>query len=296
MKSRLLFLAIFILRPALSLAVPNVIKDVAYLESGRAEKLDVFLPAPPAAGKLLPAVVWIHGGGWVGGTKTEARAQEICTTLANVGYVALNIDYKLGDGSWPTNLLDCKNAVRFLRTHAAEYHVDPARIGVAGGSAGGHLSLLVGLTSGEKNLEPTAPYPGVSSAVRCVIDMYGIANLLGGAAENQPAMKKLMTNSSKAFGATSLDAEVFGVASPVRYVKKDSPPVLIMHGRADPTVDFVQSEELVGGLKERGVAHEFVALDGIGHTFDWETWNKQPLPRDLRPVALAFLAKHLASK
>jgi dipeptidyl aminopeptidase/acylaminoacyl peptidase len=69
-----------------------------------------------------------------------------------------------------------------------------------------------------------------------------------------------------------------------------------MHGRADPTVDFAQSEDLVRGLTARGVVNEFVALDGIGHTFDWETWNKQPLPRDLRPVALAFLAKHLAAK
>ncbi len=298
MKTRLCLFAFLFSSATLSIAAPTVIKDINYLEAGRTEKLDVFLPAPPAAGKLSPAVVWIHGGGWTGGTKGEARAQEICTTLANAGYVALNIDYKLGAGSWPTNLLDCKNAIRFLRAHAAEYHVDPARIAVAGGSAGGHLALMVGFTAGEKNLEPDAPYPGVSSAVRCVIDMYGITDLLTRGqtdTSGQPtATRKLMDNSRGAFSAASEDADVLRVASPVNHVTKDSPPVLILHGHADTTVDYPQSEELVRVLKAAGVEHEAIFIDGIGHTFDWETWNKKPLPRDLRPVALAFLAKHLA--
>lgn len=276
----------------------RVERDVAFLAPGRAEKLDVYFPAPPAAGKLSPAVVWIHGGGWKSGDKGEARGTEICTTLAHAGYVAISINYKLGPGSWPTNLLDCKNGVRFLRAHAAEYHLDPARIAVAGGSAGGHLSLMVGATIGKKEFEPDAPYPGVSSAVRCVIDMYGIANLSvpgeRDASGKPTATNKLMHDSLADFDAANDEAEVFRVASPITYFANGAPPVLILHGRADTTVDFTQSELLVRVLQERGVEHEFVALDGIGHTFDWETWNKQPLPRDLRPVALGFLAKHLA--
>ena len=273
-------------------------RDVAFLAPGRTEKLDIYFPALPAAGKLSPTVVWIHGGGWKSGDKGEARGTEICTTLANAGYVAISINYLLGDNSWPTNLLDCKNGVRFLRAHAAEYHVDPARIAVAGGSAGGHLSLMVGLTTGKKEFEPDAPYPGVSSAVRAVIDMYGIANLSTHGqtdAKGEPtATRKLMNNSLAAFSAANDEADVFRVASPVLYAAKGAPSVLILHGNADTTVDYQQSEELVRVFKERGVEHEFILLDGIGHTFDWETWNKQPLPRDLRPVALAFLAKHLA--
>lgn len=272
-------------------------RDVAFLAPGRAEKLDIYFPAPPPAGKLSPAVVWIHGGGWKSGDKGEARGTEICTTLANAGYVAISINYKLGPGSWPTNLLDCKNGVRFLRAHAAEYRLDPARIAVAGGSAGGHLSLMIGATMG-KEFEPDAPYPGVSSAVRCVIDMYGIANLsVHGErdATGKPSVtNKLMNDSLADFDAANDEAEVFRVASPIKYFTNGAPPTLIFHGRADPTVDFSQSELLVRVFKERGIEHEFVALDGIGHTFDWETWNKQPLPRDLRPVALAFLEKHLA--
>ena len=132
----------------------RVTKDVAFLAAGRAEKLDVYQPAARADGRLHPALVWIHGGGWTGGTKNEARADNICRAAAMAGYVAVSIDYRLGDGAWPTNLFDCKNAVRFLRANAARYSVDPSRIGVAGGSAGGHLALMVALTAGTEGLEP----------------------------------------------------------------------------------------------------------------------------------------------
>src|SRR5688572_3661461 len=114
----------------------RITNDVAYLAPDRSEKLDLYLPADPAPGKLSPALVWIHGGGWTGGTKNEARAKNVCGTLAEAGYVAVSIDYRLGERAWPTNLHDCKNAVRFLRANADRYHVDPNRIAVAGGSAG----------------------------------------------------------------------------------------------------------------------------------------------------------------
>jgi dipeptidyl aminopeptidase/acylaminoacyl peptidase len=105
-----------------------------------------------------------------------------------------------------------------------------------------------------------------------------------------------MGNSLKVFGAKSDTDEVLRAASPVTHIAKGGPAVLVLHGRADSTVDYPQSEELVRVLQERGVPHEALFLDGVGHTFDWETWNKKPLPRDLRPVALAFLEKHLAPR
>ena len=276
----------------------RVTTDLAFLAPGRTEKHDVYLPVPPAAGKLSPAVVWIHGGGWTGGTKAEARAKEVCTTLANAGYVALNIDYKLGQDAWPTNLHDCKNAVRFLRSHAAEYHVDPDRIGVAGGSAGGHLSLMVAFTAGVKALEPDAPYPGVSSAVRCSIDMYGISDLRTRReieADGTVVDKFRPVGPVNVFGDAS-NAAVYRLASPVTHIAKNSPPVLILHGDKDTTVDLRQSQDLAAALAKAGVPHELVVVEGAGHTFDLETWNKKPLSRDLRPVALAFLEKHLAPR
>jgi acetyl esterase/lipase len=280
-------------------AAPRMIPDLAYLAPDRAEKLDLYLPVAPAKGKLSPAVVWIHGGGWTGGVKTENRAKEICTTLAAAGYVAVSVDYKLGDGAWPTNLHDCKNAVRFLRAHAATYQLDPDRIAVAGGSAGGHLALMVGFTGDRPEFEPAGaatPYPGVSSQVRAVIDLYGPANLLTRQEVDEkgtPTGKLRPAGPAKVFGTDDPTAPVYRRASPVTHVTKNSPPVLILHGRIDTTVDRAQSEELAGVLQHHGVPHEIVMVEGAGHTFDFETWNKKPLSRDLRPVALAFLAKYL---
>ena len=96
------------------------------------------------------------------------------------------------------------------------------------------------------------------------------------------------------YGTDDPAAPVYVRASPVTHVTKNAPPVLILHGQIDLTVDRAQSEELAGVLAKHGVPHEFVRVAGAGHTFDFETWNKQPLSRDLRPVALAFLEKHLS--
>jgi acetyl esterase/lipase len=279
---------------------PRVTTDLPFLAPDRAEKLDIYLPDTPPMGTLSPAVVWIHGGGWSGGTKNEARAKNICGILARAGYVAVSIDYRLGEGAWPTNLFDCKNAVRFLRAHAAKYNLDPNRIAVAGGSAGGHLALMVALTAGKDGLEPTGaetPYGGVSSAVRCVINMYGVTNLNTRRqtdSKGQPtATRKLMGASLKYFAATNDTADVLKLASPVTHVAKNSPPILTLHGRADTTVDFAQAEELDRVARERSARHELVLLEGVGHTFDWEKWSKKPLPGDVKGTALAFLAKNM---
>jgi len=236
----------------------------------------------------------------MGGTKNEARAKNVCMTLAEAGYVAVSIDYRLGDGAWPTNLFDCKNAVRFLRANAAKYRLDPNRIAVAGGSAGGHLALMVALTAGQRELEPmgaATPYPGVSSAVRCVINMYGVTNVLTRRATdpkgNPTAARPISESAIKVYGANSPDTPVFRLASPVTHVAKDSVPMLTLHGAADTTVDRAQAEELARVARERGARHELIILEGVGHTFDLQTWSKKPLPRDLRPVVLEFLAQQM---
>jgi acetyl esterase/lipase len=280
----------------------RVVTNVTYLAPDRAEKLDLYLPEGRAAGVKSPALVWIHGGSWIGGDKGEARAKEICGTLAGAGYVAVSINYKLGRGAWPQSLLDSKNAVRFLRARAEEYGIDPDRIAVGGGSAGGHLALMVGFTIGQKELEPDAPYPGASSSVRAILDCYGPANLVlppaAGGADPFPGMRKVMADARGVWGPEPAAEALLRSVSPTHIVAKGAPPVLIFHGLADPTVEVAQSIELAKALKERGVEHEFVTLEGVGHSFDFEIANPSSgtprLPRDLRPVALAFLAKHLA--
>ena len=278
----------------------RVTMDLAFLAPDRKETLDLYLPADAAPGQKRPALVWIHGGGWTGGTKAENRAKNICRTVAEAGYVAVSIDYRLGAGAWPTNLFDCKNAVRFLRANAARYGIDPDRIAVAGGSAGGHLALMVALTAGKPGLEPTGdatPYPGVSSAVRCVANFYGITNILTRRETDQQGnpseARRSLAGALSVHRATSEGDDVLRLASPVTHVARSSPPMLTLHGRADATVDYLQAEELDRVARERGAAHELLILDRVGHTFDLQTWAKKPLPQDLRPVFLAFLAKHL---
>jgi acetyl esterase/lipase len=287
-------------KPILPAPPPGVTieQDLTFLTPERKEKLDLYLPTDNAS--VHPAIVVIHGGGWVGGDKADARQFNIATDLAKSGYVCVSVNYQMDAeaGRWPTNLHDCKNAVRFLRKNAEKYKVDAEHIGVIGGSAGGHLSLMVGYTTDVKDLEPEAPYPGISDRVSAVVDLYGITNLLTRRktdADGNPT-GELFTQAALMPGSPRTDETAWKHASPVTYVTPLSPPTLILQGLADTTVDRDQSSELAGVLMHAGVEFELITLKGIGHTFDLETWKRQPLPRDLRPVVVAYFDRHLRAK
>lgn len=285
----------------------RVMSDVAYLPPERDEKLDLYVPNGRAAGAKSPAIVWVHGGGWMRGDKAEASAKEICTTLANAGYVTASINYRIGANSWPQNVRDVKNAVRFLRSKAADYGIDPERIAIGGGSAGAHLALMVAFTAGRVEFDPpryvAQPYDGVSSAVTCVLDLYGPTALAvreAVDADGKPLGKRRQpANSMEAFGATVSysggTVEFFVAASPVTYVNPKSPPVLILQGTRDSEVDPNQPKTLAAVLTQHHVAHQIKFIEGAGHGFDFEAWRGQPLAEDLRPTVLAFLAKHLGA-
>jgi len=285
-------------KPVLPPAPEGVIiqQDVSYLAPDRAEKLDLYLPANRPKGARSPAVVMIHGGGWVGGDKAEGRSFNICTTLALAGYVCVSINYTLERGKcWPTNLRDCKNAVRWLRVNADKYGVDADHIGVIGGSAGGHLALMVAYTNRVPKLEPASPYPLVSDRVQCVVDMYGITDLLTRQKTDEqgnPTGERIGTTAMMTRTAAE-DPDGWRFASPVYHISKSSPPTLILHGMIDTTVDRDQATELAQKLEECGVEHQLIMVDGIGHTFDLQSWSKKPLPNDLRPIVTAFFDKHL---
>lgn len=248
--------------------------DVDYLGGGRQEKADLYLPA--ATGQKTPAVVIIHGGGWSGGQKRAAREINIGTTLAQNGYVGMSIDYLLADKNhpgptWPQNLYDCKTAVRWLRKNAERLHIDPARIGVIGGSAGGHLAAMVGLCGGE--LDP----PGEGDCrVQCAVDLYG------------PVLWFEQTDIAM-FRKTRAEApELYKQADPRSHIDKDDPPLLILHGTADKTVAVADSEALAKALTLGHVSNHLEIIPDAPHSF-----HLQPAQRDLRPLVLAFFDKHL---
>lgn len=258
----------------------RVERDVAYLPADRTEHADLYFPLELPAGKRLPAVVIIHGGGWNDGKRDARREISTGSTLARNSYVAMSIDYKLAWGKyvvWPTNLWDCKTAVRWLRKNADRLGIDPSRIGVLGESAGGHLAAMVALTAPADGLDPAGPDGDISCAVSCCVDMYGIADVA--AFEQHPSM----------LPKTAAEApELYQVASPLTYVRSNSPPFLILHGTADKLVSIEQSKRLAAALEKAGVEHEFIAVPDAPHSFDL-----QPVQRDLRPVVLGFLDKHL---
>jgi len=244
-------------------------KDLSYLAADRQETLDLYLPSTRAEGVRSPAVVIIHGGGWNTGDKARQREFVAGTTLALAGYVAISIEYmKERDKRWPTNLFDCKNAVRWLRVNAAKLQIDPDHIGIIGGSAGGHLALMVGYTAGVKELEPDEPYPGVSDRVQAVVDMYGVTNLLTRQATEKDGTPNGQLREAGLFpDKRGENTDKWKLASPVYHVSTDSPPTLILHGTTDPTVDRDQSYELGKTLNAAGVPHRLIMLQGVGHTF-----------------------------
>jgi acetyl esterase/lipase len=276
----------------------QLLSDVAYLEPTRTEKLDLFLPARAAGDTALrPAVVYFHGGGWDRGDKATERERNFGNHFAAAGYVFVSVNYKLGAGAWPQNLLDCKNAVRFVRVRAQDYGVDPERIAVMGASAGGHLALLTAYTTGQNEFEPGAPYPGVSSRVRAVVEFYGITNLLTRQAVADDGTPLGRTHDSRApamLGAKRAEnPERWRVASPVTHVKPESPPTFITQGLSDETVDYVQAVELANVLRKNRVPHELLLLEGVGHIYHFDGTQKVATPPHLRTAVLAFLAQHL---
>jgi acetyl esterase/lipase len=142
------------------LAGVQIERGIEFLAAGRKERADLYLPTNTLAGEPHPAVVIIHGGGWSGGRRDAEREQNIGTNLALQGYVGMSIDYVLASkthATWPQNLYDCKTAVRWLRKNAERLRIDPNRIGVIGGSAGGHLAAMVTLTTPTDGLDPKEP-------------------------------------------------------------------------------------------------------------------------------------------
>ncbi|RYY88738.1 MAG: alpha/beta hydrolase [Chitinophagaceae bacterium] len=236
--------------------------NVTYTKVGDWEgKLDLYLPP---GDKPAPIVVNIHGGGWNKGVK---ESQTGFNSFFKVGFAVANIEYRLtGQATAPAAVEDVRCALVYLVQHAKELRIDPARIVVMGGSAGGHLALMAGLLGNDKRFDGNCAH-NEPVKVAAIIDKYGITDVWDwGYGSN------VTSKSAKSWlGAHAQDKAFAATVSPVTYLARNNPPVFIVHGDADPTVPYQHSVNLHQRLVELGVRTKFITVPGGLHgKFDKE--------------------------
>jgi acetyl esterase/lipase len=222
--------------------------------------LDLHLPAQLTA--PAPVLVWVHGGGWQGGTRTMGHAID----LVRYGFAVAQVQYRLsGEATFPAQVHDLKGAVRWLRANAATYQLDPDRIAGWGASAGAHLVCMVGLTAGNAELEgDVGGNLEQSSSLQAVIDFFGPSDFfaMAGGAPPRPGPNPL----TSFLGYTITDRpDAARQAMPVTFVHAGAPPFLIVHGDADPLVPHAQSEALHAALTRAGATSTLLTLPGAIH-------------------------------
>ncbi len=234
--------------------------DVAFGKGGTTElKLDMAMPKEGEG--PFPAVVCIHGGGWVGGDRKQMK--QTIEVLAGRGYVAISPDYRLAPRErFPAQIEDCKAAVRWLRANADKYHVDPRRIGAVGFSAGAHLACLLGVTNKDDGLEGKGGNAEQSSAVQAVTSFFGPTDLTQEIWSEEVQTKNLVPLLG---GTLAEKAEAYKKASPITYAGKNSPPFLFLHGTEDRIVPLKQSQELAVKLQQAGVSARVIPQIDEGH-------------------------------
>jgi acetyl esterase/lipase len=233
--------------------------------------MDIYKPAGKGP---HPAMIVIHGGGWTAGTKGSMVANWVVRYLEK-GFVVANVEYRLAAvATAPAAVEDAMKATSFFFDNAKKYDADPKRVAVTGGSAGGHLALMVGMT-------PKSAKLGRPEKIRAVINFYGITDVddqLHGANRRQYAVTWVPEGPER----TALARRV----SPMTYVRKDVPPVLTIHGDADATVPYEHGVNITKALTQAGAQAEMIPVPRGPHGFPRETQDQ------LYPKIFQFLKRH----
>jgi acetyl esterase/lipase len=288
-----LFLGLFTALPHAALAqkTPEVPESVTF-EPGIEytnpddQHLKLDLARPRIGNGPFPTILCIHGGGFRAGTREGYDG--LCLRLAEQGYVAVTITYRLAPKyPFPAAIHDTKAAVRWLRANAAKYKIDPERIGVTGGSAGGHLAQFLAVTGDVKEFEGEGGNPGQSSKVACVVNVYGPSDFTKSYGKSVDAAEVLPLF----LGGNLEKARPLHIrASPLYWVTPNAAPTLCIHGTDDKYVAHEQAVWMVDKLKAANVEAELLTIEGAGHGFkgkDAETAEK---------ALFAFFDSHLKAK
>ena len=242
---------------------PQVIRDIEYARIGeRALKLDFHLPPSKT---ISPLIVWVHGGAWRSGSKSDMPLE----SLVGEGYAIASVDYRLStEARFPAQIHDIKAAIRFLRAHSGDWSMASEKIVIAGNSAGAHLAALVGVSNGHTELEGTVGSdPQRSSAVQGIISFYGASNLTTILSQSTPHGLSVRVPALELFlgGQPSDFPEVARLASPVSHVDRNDPPLLLIHGDQDPQMPVAQSHELLKAYQMANLPVHFEVVSGGAH-------------------------------
>ncbi|HUY63532.1 MAG TPA: alpha/beta hydrolase [Acidimicrobiales bacterium] len=253
-------------RPARSMATT---RDIDYWGDGRrTHRLDVIRRRhdPPQG---APVFVYIHGGAWMIGDKRE-QGYPLLYELARRGWVSVTINYRLSPkATWPDHIVDCKRAIAWVREHIAEYGGDPHFIAVSGGSAGGHLAALVGLTAGDRDFQPG--FEDADTSVDACVPIYGQYDMtVHGGGTTLRDRGELQMFERRIFKTTYRDhPEVFEAASPLYRVRADAPPFFVIHGRNDTLIPVAEARLFTEKLRATSASPVLYAeLPYTQHAFD----------------------------
>ena len=243
------------------------LRGVEFARYGRKRLLlDVYMPAAAPSGPR-PALVQIHGGGWVAGSRSE-QGIPLCNHMAAHGWVCFNADYRLSPrATFPEHLVDVKRAIAWVREHGAEYGADPAFVCITGGSAGGHLVALAALTAGDPSLQPG--FEDAETSVTAAVPFYGVYDLTDRAGVQYPELREWVFERHVLKVPYEEHPERFEAASPLHQVRADAPPFLVIHGDSDTLVPVQEAREFVRELRAVSTSPVLYAeLAGAEHAFD----------------------------
>ncbi|MDL2059908.1 alpha/beta hydrolase [Mesosutterella sp. AGMB02718] len=247
-----------------------------------AMKMDIL---QPKSDKKLPAIVYVTGGGFINANKDNGI--QLRMHLAEAGYVVASIQYRVAPTArFPQPLEDVKAAIRYLKAHAKQFGIDPERVGIVGGSAGGYLSAMAGTTSGTTAFDK-GDNLNFSSEVKAAVDLYGLSDLTRIGDDHSERVKQahksagsteaLWVNGSPVFGGRDggilADKEAAEKANPIAYISKKSAPMLLMHGTKDTVVSPSQTDLLFQALQKKNIPSRRYLVEGAAHGGIY--WNQK---------------------
>jgi alpha-L-fucosidase 2 len=258
----------------------ETIKDIEYARvNGVSLRMDACIPE---ASKRLPAVIIVHGGGWVAGDRRYS-VEPLFQPLTDAGFAWFSISYRLARDvtQFGAGISDVQEAIRFVKSQAAKYNVDPDRIALVGESAGGQLAAMAALRGGP------------DTSVRAVVALYTPTDLVS-LLKNSDYVPPQIRDSVRGTPFESLILAGLAQLSPIDNVRPSMPPFLFIHGTADALVPFEQSSDMCDRMKRAGASCEIYPVEGGGHGIRW--WESSPkLARGYKHKMVQWLREELGS-